>query len=52
VKAIAEAMVKIYKVDLETLAHLLRAGLLPESYIPPRDIQEQRDKVKGAFLVQ
>ena len=26
------------KIDSETLAHLFRAGLLPESYVPPRDI--------------
>lgn len=46
VKAIAEAKVKTDKVDSETLAHLLRAGLLPESYVPPRDIRELRDMVR------
>ena len=52
VKAIAEAKVKTDKVDSETLAHLLRAGLLPESYVPPRDIRELRDRVRRrAFLV-
>jgi transposase len=52
VKAIAEAKVKTDKVDSETLAHLLRAGLLPESYVPPRDIRELRDLVRRrAFLV-
>jgi len=52
VKAIAEAKVKTDKVDSETLAHLLRAGLLPESYVPPRDVRELRDLVRRrAFLV-
>ncbi len=52
VKAIAEAKVKTDKVDSETLAHLLRADLLPESYVPPRDIRELRDLVRRrAFLV-
>ena len=52
VKAITEAKVKTDKVDSETLAHLLRAGLLPESYVPPRDIRELRDLVRRrAFLV-
>jgi transposase len=52
VKAIAEAKVKTDKVDSETLAHLLRANLLPESYVPPKDIRELRDQVRRrAFLV-
>ena len=52
VKAIAEAKVKTDKIDSETLAHLLRAGLLPESYVPPREIRELRDLVRRrAFLV-
>ena len=52
VKAIAQAKVKTDKIDSETLAHLLRADLLPESYVPPRDIRELRDRVRRrAFLV-
>ena len=52
VKALAEAKVKTDKIDSETLAHLLRADLLPESYVPPRDIRELRDRVRRrAFLV-
>jgi len=52
VKAVAEAKIKTDKIDSETLAHLLRAGLLPESYVPPRDIRELRDLVRRrAFLV-
>ena len=41
VKAIAQAKVKTDKIDSETLAHLLRADLLPESHVPPRDIRER-----------
>jgi transposase len=52
VKAIAEAKVKTDKIDSETLTHLLRADLLPESYVPPRDIRELREVVRRrAFLV-
>jgi transposase len=52
VNAIAEAKVKTDKVDSETLAHLLRANLLPESYVPPMDIRELREMVRRrSFLV-
>jgi transposase len=52
VKAIAEAKIKTDEIDSETLAHLLRADLLPESYVPPREIRELRELVKRrAFLV-
>jgi len=52
VKAIAQAKIKTDKIDSETLAPLLRADLLPESYVPPRDIRELRDRVRRrAFLV-
>jgi len=50
VKALAKK--KTDKVDSETLAHLLRTGLLPESYVPPPEIRELRDRVRRrAFLV-
>ena len=52
VKAIAEAKAKTDKIDSETLAHLLGADLIPESYAPPWDIRELRDRVRRrAFLV-
>ena len=52
VKAVAQAKVKTDKNDSETLTHLLRADLLPESYVPPRDIRELREVVRRrAFLV-
>ena len=36
-RAIAPARVKTFAVDGTTLAHLLRADLLPEAYIAPRE---------------
>ena len=52
VKAIAEAKIKTDEIDSETLAHLLRANLLPESYVPPKEIRDLRELVKRrAFLV-
>jgi transposase len=39
-RAIAEARIKTDKIDSTILAHLLRTDLLPESYIPRRDIRE------------
>ena len=41
-KAIAYAKVKNDKVDAKMLADLLRANLLPCSYIPPKEIRELR----------
>jgi transposase len=44
---------KTDKVDSETLAHLLRTDLLPECYVPPREIRLLRDRVRRrAFLVR
>jgi transposase len=45
VRAIAEAKVKTDKVDARTLAHLLRADLLPRSYVPSPDIRRLRSLV-------
>ncbi len=42
VRAIAEASVKTDKVDARTLAKLLRLDMVPESYIPPKDIRDLR----------
>lgn len=49
VKAIAHAKVKTDKVDARTLAHLLRADLIPESYIPPREIRKLRELLRGRY---
>jgi transposase len=41
-KAIASARLKNDKVDARTLAHLLRADLLPEAWIAPREVRDLR----------
>lgn len=45
-RIIAEARVKTDKTDSRALAHLLRLGWLPTSYVPPREIRELRDLVR------
>jgi transposase len=42
-KAIASARVKTDAVDPRTLAQLLRADLLPEAYVAPRELREPRE---------
>src|SRR3989338_9141350 len=42
-RAIAEARIKTYRVDASTLADLLRANLVAESYIPPKEIRRLRE---------
>jgi len=46
VKAIAHAKVKGDKVDARKLADLLRAGMIPEAYVPNRNVREVRDLVR------
>jgi transposase len=43
VKAIAYAKVKCDKVDSTMLADLLRADMIPEAYIPSKEIRDVRD---------
>ncbi|MGN6170826.1 MAG: IS110 family transposase [Solirubrobacteraceae bacterium] len=45
-KAIASARVKTDAVDAHTLAQLLRADLLPEAYVAPRDLRDLRDLLR------
>jgi transposase len=45
-KAIASARVKTDSVDALTLAHLLRADLLPAAYIAPGELRELRDLLR------
>ncbi len=45
-RAIAEAKVKTDKIDSATLAHLLRADLIPAAYIPPRAIRDLRELLR------
>jgi transposase len=42
-KAIASARIKTDKIDATTLAHLLRADLVPAAYIPPRLVRDTRE---------
>lgn len=49
VKAIAHAKVKTDKVDARTLAHLLRADLIPPAYAPPREIRELRELLRARY---
>jgi len=46
IKAIAEAKVKTDKISAETLAHLLRANLIPEAYVPPLEVRDLRGLVR------
>jgi transposase len=45
-KAIAAARVKTDAVDARTLAHLLRADLLPEAYVAPRQLRALRELLR------
>ena len=45
-KAIASARVKTDSVDALTLAQLLRADLLPEAYIAPRELRDLRELLR------
>jgi transposase len=52
-KAIASARLKNDKVDARTLAHLLRADLLPEAWIAPQQVRDLRALLRHrAALVQ
>ncbi|AKH98667.1 IS110 family RNA-guided transposase [Halanaeroarchaeum sulfurireducens] len=46
-RVIAEAKVKTDSIDAKMLAHLLRADLVAESYVPPEDIRQARDLVRA-----
>src|SRR5215213_8026102 len=50
-KAIASARVKTDAVDARTLAHLLRADLLPEAYIAPRELRDVRDLLRQRVVL-
>jgi len=46
-RAIVAGRAKTDKLDAALLARLLRAGLIPEAYIPPRGYQELRDLARA-----
>jgi transposase len=45
-RAIAAARVKTDAIDAKTLAHLLRAGFLPEAYVAPRELRYLRELLR------
>jgi transposase len=45
-RAIAEARIKTDSIDASTLADLLRANLVAESYIPPKEIRRLRETTR------
>jgi len=45
-RVICEAKVKTDKIDAKMLAHLLRSDLLPESYIAPLEVRQQRQELR------
>jgi len=50
---IAEAKIKSDRVDSKAIAELVRLDALPQSYMPPAEIAELREKVRRrAFLVR
>lgn len=51
VRAIAAAKVKTDRIDADTLAQLLRAGLIPRSYVPPSEVRELRDWLRSRTAV-
>ena len=42
VRLIAEARLKTDRVDAQVLAQLLRSGFLPEAYLAPKEVRDQR----------
>jgi transposase len=50
-KAIAAARVKTDAVDARTLAQLLRADLLPEAYVAPRELRDLRDLLRQRVVI-
>lgn len=53
VRVIAEASIKTDRIDAKRLVELERAGLIPESWVPPREIRDLRHLARyRAFLVR
>jgi transposase len=45
-RMIAESKIKTDKIDASILAHLLRTGFLPTSYIPTKNMRDLRNQVR------
>jgi len=53
VRAIADARIKTDRIDAETLAHLLRADLIPAAYVPAQETRQVKRVLRQRrFLVQ
>ncbi len=50
-KAIAHGRIKSDKVDARILAHLLRSDLIPECYVPPKEMREIRSLVRHRLSI-
>jgi len=50
-KAIASARIKSDKVDARILAHLLRTDLIPECYVPSKEMREIRSLVRHRLSI-
>jgi len=45
-RAIADAKIKSDFIDAKTLAHLLRADLIPEVHVPSKEVREQKNLLR------
>lgn len=50
-RLIAEAKIKTDKIDAHVLAHMLRTGYLPESYIPSQDVRNHRELLRHRIVL-
>lgn len=50
-KAIAHGRIKSDKVDARILAHLLRSDLIPQCYVPPKEMREIRSLVRHRLSI-
>ncbi len=46
IRAIADAKIKSDSIDPKTLAHLLRADLIPELHVPSKEVREQKNLLR------
>ncbi len=46
IRAIADAKIKSDSIDAKTLAHLLRADLIPRVHVPSKEIREQKNLLR------
>ena len=46
IRAIADAKIKSDSIDAKTLAHLLRADLIPQVHVPPKEVGEEKNLLR------